>query len=67
MFAAGASVLVLIALQAWAATNFYALRVIGDTPTFMVLIRDMAIHPLHPVSAFFGTGNTPRPTCSCWR
>jgi hypothetical protein len=47
-----------VALQAWAATNSYALRVIGDTPTFLTLIRDMGAHPMQPVSTSFGTAGT---------
>jgi hypothetical protein len=46
----------LVVFQVLAAGNSYARRVIGDTPSFMTLVRDMAIHPLAPVSIFFGTG-----------
>jgi hypothetical protein len=53
-----AAVLVLVGLQIWAAANFYALRVIGDTPSFLALIRDLALHPLRPTSTFFGTSDT---------
>ncbi len=52
------SVLGVVALQIWAATNSYALRVIGDTPTFLTLIRDMGAHPMEPVSTSFGTADT---------
>ena len=52
------SVLGVVALQIWAATNSYALRVIGDTPTFLTLIRDMGADPMTPVSTSFGTAAT---------
>jgi hypothetical protein len=52
------SVLGVVALQVWAATNSYAMRVIGDTPTFLTLIRDMGANPMEPVSTSFGTAGT---------
>lgn len=52
------SVLGVVALQIWAASNSYALRVIGDTPTFLTLIRDMGANPMDPVSTSFGTAGT---------
>jgi hypothetical protein len=52
------TVSVLVALEVSATVNLYALRVIGDTPTFMALIRDMAQHPFQPQSPFFGTADT---------
>jgi hypothetical protein len=58
VWACAISVLVLIGLQLAAVRNLYGLRVIGDTPTFMTLIRELAVHPLHAASPFFGTANT---------
>ncbi len=43
---------VLVALEAWAAATGYGLRVTSDTPTFLPIVRDLAIHPLQPVSPF---------------
>lgn len=52
------SVAVLLVLEVLAALNHYAMRVSADTPTFMTLIRDLAVHPLRPDSVFFGTADT---------
>jgi hypothetical protein len=52
------SVLVLVALEIKAIFNHYEMRVTADTPTFLALIRDLAIHPLRPDSVFFGTANS---------
>jgi hypothetical protein len=52
------SVAVLIAMELAAIFNHYAMRVTADTPTFMALIRDLAIHPLKPDSVFFGSHDT---------
>ena len=49
---AGGCVAVLVALEAWAASTGYGLRVTSDTPTFLPIVRDLAIHPLQPVSPF---------------
>jgi hypothetical protein len=47
----------LFALELWAVDVNYGLRVTSDTPTFLALLRDMALHPLHPVSPFIpGSG-----------
>jgi hypothetical protein len=42
----------LFALELWALDVNYGLRVTSDTPTFLALLREMALHPLHPVSPF---------------
>jgi O-antigen/teichoic acid export membrane protein len=39
-----------------AAATTYDLRVISDSPTFLALIRDMALHPLRPVNPFLAHG-----------
>ena len=52
------SALCVVGMALWAATNSYALRVIGDTPTFLTLIRDLGAHPMQPVSTSFGTAGT---------
>jgi hypothetical protein len=39
-----------------AAATAYDLRVISDSPTFLALIRDMALHPLRPVHPFLAHG-----------
>jgi hypothetical protein len=46
------SVAALIGLEAWAAATRYGLRVTSDTPTFLPIIRDLAVHPFRPVSPF---------------
>lgn len=46
------SVLALFALQFWALEVNYGLRVTSDTPTFLALLREMALHPFRPVSPF---------------
>jgi hypothetical protein len=38
--------------ELWAIRVDYGLRVTSDTPTFLALLREMAIHPLHAVSPF---------------
>jgi hypothetical protein len=48
----------LLALEVVAIFNHYAMRVISDTPTFIALIRDLAAHPMHPVSVFFDSAHT---------
>lgn len=53
-----ATVLGLVGFQVWAATNFYALRVTADAPSFLVLIRDMGAEPLDSHSSFFGQPDT---------
>ncbi len=40
------------ALELWAIRVNYGLRVTSDTPTFLALLREMAIHPLQQVSLF---------------
>ena len=53
-----ASVGVLLAMQALAISNHYAMRVISDTPTFIALVRDLARAPMQPDSVFFHTLDT---------
>jgi hypothetical protein len=48
----GCCVAGLIGMEAWAAVTGYGLRVTSDTPTFLPIIRDLAIHPFHRVSPF---------------
>ena len=47
---------VLLALEAYAASVDYGLRVTSDVPTFLALLRDSALHPLTPVSPFLAVG-----------
>jgi hypothetical protein len=42
----------LFALELWALRVNYGLRVTSDTPTFLALLREMALHPFHRVSPF---------------
>ncbi len=42
----------LFALELWALRVSYGLRVTSDTPTFLALLREMALHPFHRVSPF---------------
>ena len=42
----------LVALQLWARSTDYGLRVTSDTPTFLALIPDMADRPFEPQSPF---------------
>jgi O-antigen/teichoic acid export membrane protein len=42
----------LVLLQVWAVRTNYGLRVTSDTPTFIALLRGMAIHPFAPQSPF---------------
>jgi hypothetical protein len=44
----------LVALQLWARSTDYGLRVTSDTPTFLALIPDMADRPFEPQSPFLG-------------
>jgi hypothetical protein len=48
----GGCIAALLALEAWAASTGYGLRVTSDTPTFLPIVRDLAVHPLQPVSPF---------------
>ena len=41
-----------VGLELWAARVDYGLRVTSDTPTFLALLREMTLHPLHKVSPF---------------
>src|SRR5262249_52319037 len=50
--AAVAAVAGVFALELWAIQVDYGLRVTSDTPTFLALLREMAMHPLHAVSPF---------------
>jgi hypothetical protein len=52
------AVLILLAFEIKAIFNHYELRVTADTPTFLALIRDLAIHPLRPDSVFFGSASS---------
>lgn len=56
--AALGSVAVLVIMEIQAIGNHYELRVTADTPTFLALIRDMALHPLAKVSVFFGNASS---------
>jgi hypothetical protein len=53
-----ASVACLLALEVVAIFNRYEVRVTSDTPTFIALLRDLAVHPFHQASVFFGTPGT---------
>ena len=44
----------LVALQLWARSTDYGLRVTSDTPTFLALIPDLADRPFEPQSPFLG-------------
>jgi len=48
----GLSVLGLLALELYACFVHYGLRVTSDTPTFLALLRDQALHPGARVSPF---------------
>jgi len=52
------SLAVLIAMEVMAVFNHYAMRVIGDTPTYVALVRDLARAPMQADSVFFGTLDT---------
>ncbi len=52
------SIGVLVVMEIQAVGNHYQLRVTADTPTFLALIRDMALHPLTKVSVFFGSSSS---------
>lgn len=52
------SLAVLVAMQVMAIFNHYAMRVIGDTPTFVALVRDLARAPMQSDSVFFRTLDT---------
>lgn len=56
--AAFLSVGVLVVMEIQAVYNHYQLRVTADTPTFLPLIRDMALHPLTKVSVFFASSGS---------
>jgi len=47
----------LAGLWAWATATGYGLRVISDSPTFLVIVRALARHPLQPVSPFLASGD----------
>jgi hypothetical protein len=51
---AGAALLVLYVVAF--ATN-YSLRIIGDVPTFIPIIRRLSVHPFEPVSPFLASGD----------
>lgn len=44
-----------VALQAWAVSLDYGLRVTSDTPTYLALLRDLSVRPLAPASPFLAT------------
>ena len=50
------AVTALSVFTAHAAATTYDLRVISDSPTFLALVRDMAMHPLEAVSPFLAHG-----------
>ena len=54
----------LVALQLWARSTDYGLRVTSDTPTFLALIPEMADRPFERQSPFFGIAPSPRHTLS---
>jgi hypothetical protein len=43
-------------LELWAERTRYGLRVIADTPTYMELLRSMALRPFHSPPSVFGAG-----------
>jgi hypothetical protein len=43
-------------LELWAERTRYGLRVIADTPTYMELLRSMALRPFHSPPSVFGPG-----------
>ena len=43
-------------LELWAERTRYGLRVIADTPTYIELLRSMALHPFQPPPSVFGSG-----------
>ncbi|MGA2928479.1 MAG: hypothetical protein ABSG43_21300, partial [Solirubrobacteraceae bacterium] len=52
------SLAVLVAMQVMAIFNHYAMRVIGDAPTYVALVRDLARSPMQTDSVFFRTLDT---------
>src|SRR5439155_20834780 len=44
-----------LAVDAWALRTSYGLRVISDAPSYLAIVRDMAIRPFEPISAFLRT------------
>ena len=52
------SLAVLLAMEVMAVFNHYAMRVIGDTPTYVALVRDLARAPMQADSVFFRTLDT---------
>ena len=51
----------LVALQLWARSTDYGLRVTSDTPTFLALIPDLADRPFEPQSPFLADGTVATP------
>ena len=51
------SIAALLGLQIWAIVTGYGLRVTSDAPTFVALLRELALHPLQPVSPFLTDPN----------
>jgi PST family polysaccharide transporter len=45
----------LLVLDVWATRTSYGLRVISDAPSYLAIVRDMAIRPFEPISAFLRT------------
>lgn len=44
-------------LWLWATLTDYGLRVISDSPSFLVIVRALAAHPLHSVNPFLAEGD----------
>lgn len=44
-------------LWAWATVTGYGLRVISDSPSFMVIVRALGARPLEPVNPFLASGD----------
>jgi hypothetical protein len=55
----GLSVVGIVLVLEWLAMRVhYGLRVVADTPTYIALMREMALHPLHPPSPFLATSHS---------
>ncbi|HEX4108400.1 MAG TPA: hypothetical protein VHX88_09720 [Solirubrobacteraceae bacterium] len=50
---AAAAIAALVGFEVWAALTGYSLRVIGDLPTSVALVRTMGLHPLQAQHPFF--------------
>ncbi len=55
LIGAAAVVVALVAMELWATATGYPLRVTSDLPTYLALLRGLALHPFAPQSPFLTT------------